>query len=148
VILDPKVAKFKRSRSSSPRLSSDALLSGQATNAWAMGTSVDDVSTLSSLGGVVRSMGATTNALPPRMVRTCSGFWPWRLLHRRWPLRTWDTSVINRAEELRGRKIKQSGMPNRTIRFPRGQQQHLVTSRSRGHLMNLLLISWEAVKRT
>jgi hypothetical protein len=33
-------------------------------------------------------MGANTDALPPRMVRTCSGFWSWRLLHRRWPLRT------------------------------------------------------------
>jgi hypothetical protein len=25
---------------------------------------------------VVQSMGATTDALPPRMVRTYSGFWP------------------------------------------------------------------------
>jgi hypothetical protein len=39
-----------------------------------MGTSADDVPTLSSLGGVVRTMDTTTDALPPKMVRTCSGF--------------------------------------------------------------------------
>jgi hypothetical protein len=59
---------------SPPRLSSDASLSGRATNAWVMGASADDVPTLSSLDGVVRSMGTTTDALPPGMVRTCSGF--------------------------------------------------------------------------
>jgi hypothetical protein len=53
-----------------------------------------------------------------------------------------DTSSINRAKELRGRKTGQSRMPNRTIRFLRRQQQHLVTSRSRGHPMSLPLISW------
>jgi hypothetical protein len=46
------------------------LLPSHATNAWTMGTSANDVSTLSSLGGVVRTLGATTDALPPRMVRT------------------------------------------------------------------------------
>jgi hypothetical protein len=87
-ISNPTIAKFRRLGSLSPRLSSGALLSDRATNAWVVGTSADDVSTLSSLGGVVRSMGATTDALPPEMVRTCSGFWPWRLLCKRWPLRT------------------------------------------------------------
>jgi hypothetical protein len=30
-----------------------------------------------------------------------------------------DTLAISRAEKLWGRKIRQSGMPNQTIRFPR-----------------------------
>jgi hypothetical protein len=47
---------------------------GQATNAWAVGASADDVPTLSFLGEEVRSTGATIDALPPGMVRTCSGF--------------------------------------------------------------------------
>jgi hypothetical protein len=46
-------AKFRRSGSLSARLSSDALLFGRATIAWAVGASADDVPTLSSLGGVV-----------------------------------------------------------------------------------------------
>jgi hypothetical protein len=50
-----------------------------------MGASID---ALSSSGGVVRSIDTTTNALPPRMVRAYLGFWPWKLLRRRWPLRT------------------------------------------------------------
>jgi hypothetical protein len=33
-------------------------------------------------------MGTTTDALPPEMVNTYSGFWPWRLLRRRQPLQT------------------------------------------------------------
>jgi hypothetical protein len=32
-------------------------------------------------------MGTTIDALPPRMVRTYSGFWLWRVLHRRRSLR-------------------------------------------------------------
>jgi hypothetical protein len=87
VISNPTTTTFRRSGASSPRLSSGVLLSCRATNAWAMGASVDDVPTLSSLGGVVRSMGATTDALSPRMVRTYSRFWPRRLLRRRRPLR-------------------------------------------------------------
>jgi hypothetical protein len=65
-------------------LSSDALLPSRATNAWAMGTSTDDVSTL---GGVVRSVGSAADALSPRMVQTSWMFWPRKLLHRRWLLR-------------------------------------------------------------
>jgi hypothetical protein len=61
------------------------LFPGRATNACAVGTSADDVSALSS-GGVVRTMGSIADALPPGMARTCYGFWPWRLLHRRLPL--------------------------------------------------------------
>jgi hypothetical protein len=30
-----------------------------------------------------------------------------------------DTSTISRVEKLEGRKTRQSGMPNRTIQFPR-----------------------------
>jgi hypothetical protein len=71
MILDSTAPKFRRSGSSSARLSSDALLPGRAANAYAMGTSVDDVSTLSSLGGVVWTMGVTIVALSSRMVRTC-----------------------------------------------------------------------------
>jgi hypothetical protein len=71
MISDSGAGKFRRSGSSSARLSSDAILPGQATNAWAMGASTDDVSTL---GCVVRTMGATTDALQSGMVRTYSGF--------------------------------------------------------------------------
>jgi hypothetical protein len=91
-ISNPTTAKFTRSGSSPPRLSSDASLSGHATNAWGAGASTNDVPTLSSLGGVVRSMGATSNALP----MTCSGFWPWRLLCRRWLLWTHRPSAGQR----------------------------------------------------
>jgi hypothetical protein len=71
MISDIAALKFRRSGSSSARLSFDALLPGQATNAWAMGASADDVDTLSSLGGVVWTMGTTTDALPPGKVRAC-----------------------------------------------------------------------------
>jgi hypothetical protein len=53
-----------------------------------MGASVDYVPALSSLGRVVWVINTTTDALSPRMVRTYSGFWPRRLLHRRRSLRT------------------------------------------------------------
>jgi hypothetical protein len=62
--------QFRRPESSSTQLSSSALLPHRATNVWAMGASVDDVSTLPSLDGVVRTMGSATNALPSRMDRT------------------------------------------------------------------------------
>jgi hypothetical protein len=58
-----------------------------------------------------------------------------------------DISAISRAEKLRGRKIRHSRMLNWTIRFPRRQRQHLVTSRGRGYPMSLLLITWDTVKR-
>jgi hypothetical protein len=70
MILESTTVKFRRSGSSSPRLSSNALLLGRATNAWGMGAYVDDVTTLSSLGGVVWTVGSTTNALPSGVVRT------------------------------------------------------------------------------
>jgi hypothetical protein len=70
-ISDSTTSKFRRLGSSSARLSSGALLPGQAANAWVMGTSTDDVSNLSSMGEVVRNIGATANALPPGMVWTC-----------------------------------------------------------------------------
>jgi hypothetical protein len=44
-------------------------------NGWAVGASVGDVPTLSSLGRVVRTMGSTADALPPGMVRTYLEFW-------------------------------------------------------------------------
>jgi hypothetical protein len=71
MISDSIASRFRRLGSSSARLSYSTLFLGQATNAWAMETSTDDVSTLSSLGGVVRTMGIATNALQPRMIRTC-----------------------------------------------------------------------------
>jgi hypothetical protein len=70
MISDSTVMKFRRMGSSSARLSFSALLPGRATNAWVVGASVDDVSTLSSLGGVVWTMDTAVNALLPRMVRT------------------------------------------------------------------------------
>jgi hypothetical protein len=87
MISDSTTSNFRRSGSSSTRLSSVALLPGRATNVWAVGATTDDVSTLSSLGGVVRTMDATANAHPPGMVRTYRGFWPRRLLRRRQLLR-------------------------------------------------------------
>jgi hypothetical protein len=70
MISDSTVVKFRRSRPSLARLSSGTLLPGRATNAWAVGAFTNDVSTLSSLGGVVRIVGSTTDALPSRMART------------------------------------------------------------------------------
>jgi hypothetical protein len=64
------VTKFRSLGSSSKGISFDALLPSRATNAWAMGASTDDVSTLSTLGRVVHTLGSATDALPPEMVRT------------------------------------------------------------------------------
>jgi hypothetical protein len=58
-----------------------------------------------------------------------------------------DKSATGRTERPRGRKIRQSGIPNRTIQFPRKQQQHLISNRTRRHPMGLLLISREAFRR-
>jgi hypothetical protein len=74
MISDPAITKFRRTGSSSARLSSGALLLGRAINAWIVGIFTDDVSVVSSLGGVVWTMSSATDALPPRMVRTCWGF--------------------------------------------------------------------------
>jgi hypothetical protein len=70
-IQDTAVTKFRRLRLSSIGASSGTLLLDRATNAWTMGPSADDVSSLSTFGGVVRYMDSAANALPPRMVRTC-----------------------------------------------------------------------------
>jgi hypothetical protein len=86
-IQDTVATKFRRSGSSSTGASSDALLLNWAANVWAVGTSVDDVSILSILGGVVWTVGSTIDALPPGMVRTSWRVWLWRLLHRRQPVR-------------------------------------------------------------
>jgi hypothetical protein len=69
-IQDSIMVKLRRSGSSLVGLPSSALLLGQATNTWAVGASVNDVSTLSTLGGVVRTMRSAVDALPPGMVRT------------------------------------------------------------------------------
>jgi hypothetical protein len=71
MISDSATVMFRRSGTSSARLPSGALLPGRATNAWAVGTSTDDVPALSTFGGVVRTMGSTADALPPGMVRNC-----------------------------------------------------------------------------
>jgi hypothetical protein len=68
MISDSTAMKFRGSVSSSAKLSSNVLLPGRAINAWVVGVSTDDVSTL---GRVVQTMGSTANALPPGMVRTC-----------------------------------------------------------------------------
>jgi hypothetical protein len=44
-------------------LLSDALLPSGATIAWAMGASTDDLPTLPTLGGVVRTVGFAADAL-------------------------------------------------------------------------------------
>jgi hypothetical protein len=76
-------AQFRRSGSSSMGLSFGASLPNWVTNAQTMGIFIDDVPTLSTLGGEVRTVGSIADALPPEMVRTRGGFWLWRLLHRR-----------------------------------------------------------------
>jgi hypothetical protein len=63
------VTKYRRLGSSSIG-SSGTLLLDQVTIAWAVGPSTDDVSALSTLGRVVRSMDSATNALPPGIVGT------------------------------------------------------------------------------
>jgi hypothetical protein len=60
MILDSIMVKFRGLRLSLARLSKDALLPGRATNAWAVGASADDVSTLPSLGEVVWTVGSIT----------------------------------------------------------------------------------------
>jgi hypothetical protein len=67
-------------------LSSDASLLSRATNAWAVGAFADGVTTLSTLDRVVWTVGSTTDALPPRMVRTSWRFLPQRILQRGWML--------------------------------------------------------------
>jgi hypothetical protein len=69
-IQDSATVQFRRLGSSSTRLSFDTLLHDRATNAWVVGASTDDVSTLSSMGGMVWTMGSTTDALPSGIVRT------------------------------------------------------------------------------
>jgi hypothetical protein len=81
-IQDTCMTNFRSSESKSIGASSSVLLPDRATNTWAMGAFVDDVPALSSLGRVVRAIDTTIDALSTRMVRTYSGFWPWRLLHR------------------------------------------------------------------
>jgi hypothetical protein len=44
-----------------------------------------------------------------------------------------DMSATSRIGEPQDRKIRQSRMPNRTIRFPRERQQFLVIGMSRKH---------------
>jgi hypothetical protein len=68
-------------------LSFGTLLPNRAANAWVVGASVEDISALSTLGWVVRTMGSAADALPSGMVWTYGGFWPHGLLHRRWLLR-------------------------------------------------------------
>jgi hypothetical protein len=59
VVQDSTVEKFRGSGSSSVGLSSDALPFSRATNAQVVGASTDDVSALSTLGGVVQIVGYT-----------------------------------------------------------------------------------------
>jgi hypothetical protein len=87
IIQDTATAKFRRSGSSSIRASFGALLPNWAINAWAVEASTDDVSPLSTLGGLVQSVDSATDALSPRMVRTSRRFWPRRLPCRRQLLR-------------------------------------------------------------
>jgi hypothetical protein len=59
--------KVKRLGSSSMGLSSSTSLPDRATNAWAVWASADDLSTL---GGVVQTVGSAADAFPPGMVKT------------------------------------------------------------------------------
>jgi hypothetical protein len=49
---------------------SSALLHARAANARVVGASADHVPTLSTLSGVVWTVGSADDALPPGMVRT------------------------------------------------------------------------------
>jgi hypothetical protein len=84
---DTIAVKFRRSGASSTGASFSALLPDRATNAWSVGASTDDVSSLSSLGRVVRFVDSLANAFSPRVARTSWRFWSRRLPRRRWPLR-------------------------------------------------------------
>jgi hypothetical protein len=124
------VTKFKTSKSSSTGASSGVLLPDRAANAWAMGASVDDVPILSSLGRVVWVINTTTDALSPRMVRTYSGFWPRRLLHRRWSLRTCRSPV---GQENRKVRNADHLISQETVAAPdRQQEQETLNGSSTG----------------
>jgi hypothetical protein len=64
------MTEFRRLGSSSKGVSSGALLPGQAANAGTVGASVDDISSLSTLGRVVWTLGSVVDALSLGMVRT------------------------------------------------------------------------------
>jgi hypothetical protein len=53
-------------------------------------------------------MGSTTDALPRGVVRTLSGFWPWRLLCRRWLLWTHRPSTGQRSFGIGNRIVQNS----------------------------------------
>jgi hypothetical protein len=135
--------KFRSLESSSTGASSDVLLPDWATNAWAMGASVDDVPTLSSL-----DRGGMGHGHHHQCTFTQYGHDLLRVLPTE--ATTQETVVTNmsatsRAEKSQGRKIGQSRMPNQTIQFP-WKQQHLVASKSRRHPMGILLINREAFR--
>jgi hypothetical protein len=69
-IHDTTTAKFRRSVSLSTGVSSGALPPDRATNAQVVGASTDNVSALSTLDGVVRSVDSGTNVFSPRVART------------------------------------------------------------------------------
>jgi hypothetical protein len=64
------MVEFRRLGPRSKGISFVALLPDRATNVRTVGASTDDVSILSTLGRVVWTLGSTTDALPPGMVRT------------------------------------------------------------------------------
>jgi hypothetical protein len=70
---------------------------------------------LSSLGGVVWTKDITTDALPPRkdLLRVLT------MEATTWETAVTDMSATSRIERPRVGKTGQSGMPNRTIQFPR-----------------------------
>jgi hypothetical protein len=82
-------------------------------------------------------MDATVDALPPGMIRIYPGLATEATMQE---MAVTDTSATSRTEGLQGKKTRQFGMPNRTIRIPRKQWQYMITNRSKRHPLELLLI--------
>jgi hypothetical protein len=107
------VAKFRRSGSSST--SSGALLLDWATNVWAVGTSADDVSALSTL-----DEGGTDCGLHRRCTSSRDGQDLLRVLATEATTQETagtEVSFTSRTEGLQGRKTGWSGSPEDSSRL-------------------------------
>jgi hypothetical protein len=75
-------------------------------------------------------MGATTDALPA----TCSGFWPWSLLCRRWLLRTHQPSIGQENQTVENAKLDHLVSHEVAIVLGRQQEQRLPNEPPVDHL--------------
>jgi hypothetical protein len=67
-------------------------------------------------------MDATVDALPPGMVRSFSGFWPWRVLYRRRSLLIYRPSVGQENWTVRNAKLDHPVSP-KTVGVPGHQHK-------------------------